>query len=295
MNKCMEFMDLISLYVDGEASEIEKKKLEEHIETCESCASFLHAYTGISSTIEADELTPPPSLRENVMAKIKSEPVVLNGQKNDKSTIIRLTVKRYLPLAACVAVIILAMFPLSKQLGGKSSSNEKVALTGASFAPSPSVMIPGAIPDEAPPATSEDIGRVLDQDATADIADANIFAAMGVPDGETVLENTVAPEPPESAPVPAPAENGTGSAELYDGGEYFLTTKAFDVSDYYALVKVDGALPEILKDTEPVADENGLYYAVISAGDADELISLGYGAEYHNPEAELAIVVYVEN
>ena len=286
MNNCLNFMELISSYIDGEISETEKKNLEAHIETCESCASFLRAYKGISSAVEAGETVPPPSLRENVMAKIKSGPAILNAHENDRSKIIRLTLRRYVPLAACVAIIILAMLPISRQWNSKSKPDAGTNMAmppSAAPVPSPSALAPsgGLQRNETTPFAANEM------DAPAEDSDTSAM--------RPALEGTgLAPPASPGATMPAltdisEPENGTDKTET-SGGE----TLDYNVSEYFALVRVDGQLPELLSDVILIADEDGTSYAFIPAEDVEALVSLGYGAEYHNKDAATAIVVYIE-
>ena len=275
VNNCLNFMELISLYVDGEASENEIKELEAHVKECESCASFLRAYKGISSVIEADEKTPPPSLRTSVMEKIKSDPAPLNSQKADRSRIIRVAFRRYVPLAACLAIIILAMFPIARQFNEKSSSDNMSAAISPS-APAPSGTTGGYAANE------------TETDTTT----------TAPPPAQPPLTGTGLSPAPNATPAEA-ANKDTGEFSEENGTVLFngLGDGAFLYSeiDYYALVKIEGTLPKLLEDRVLFADENDQRYIFIPAEDVETLQALGYGVEYHNEEAATAVVIYIEN
>lgn len=63
--------EAISAYIDGELSENESKKLEEHIKNCSECAETLARYRGFKAEIEKMEYEVPDDLHERIMNGIK--------------------------------------------------------------------------------------------------------------------------------------------------------------------------------------------------------------------------------
>lgn len=49
---CIEIKDMLSLYIDGELDENEKKAVEEHVSTCESCRNELEQYQKIINMLQ---------------------------------------------------------------------------------------------------------------------------------------------------------------------------------------------------------------------------------------------------
>ena len=284
-------MELISLYIDGEASETERRKLEEHIESCETCASFLRAYTGISSAIEADAADPPSSLRENVMNQIRQEPVFSNDKKIDRSKIIRLVLQKYVPLAACAAIIILALFPLSRQLGGKSASDSAQKLAIPSGAPAPSSAPYGESDNNMPPPQSGEPGVYAEGENEYGLSRDAVEDSLVT--GASPGANAVQPDSPDaSEPKPAEAHTETGAGDAgAPGGSSF----GYNVNEYFALIRVEGELPELLKGFVMFTDDIGLSHAFIPAETVEELAALGYGVEYHNKDSATAVVIYTGN
>ena len=114
-------MELISAYADGELQETDRRRMEEHISMCESCSALLHIYREISVAVEESCVPAPEALRVGVMEKVLSDNAVSepgsthrnaqnNAQNNaQKRKPFRLIVLKYAPIAACLAIILLAM------------------------------------------------------------------------------------------------------------------------------------------------------------------------------------------
>ena len=141
MKKCVEFVELISAYADGELSDHEKERCEAHLETCENCSALLDLYRGISTAVIDSCVPAPEALCRGVMEKIlqggatvttvKSSAVATVTAINAKAAgesittvkssatgtaanagkreVIRLVLTRYVPVAACLAIVLLAL------------------------------------------------------------------------------------------------------------------------------------------------------------------------------------------
>jgi len=102
-------MELISAYADGELTEHDMNRVKLHISACESCSALLDIYRELSIAVDESCAPAPDALRAGVMEK------VLNGgaaeapgdAKNRKP--FRLVLIRYAPIAACLAIILLAV------------------------------------------------------------------------------------------------------------------------------------------------------------------------------------------
>ena len=105
MNNCTDYYELISAYADGETNEDDRKLVIGHIAGCESCAARLEAYRDISQTVNRARKPAHPALREGVMTKIHSG----DTDKAMRSSRMRIVLFRYLPIAACLAVMLLTL------------------------------------------------------------------------------------------------------------------------------------------------------------------------------------------
>ena len=123
MNNCIEFSELVSAYADGELSDGDMRRAEEHIGTCESCSAILELYREISVSVNESAVSAPEALRSGVMEKIMSDGKTSaqamtkmqgdnkasaqnNARKRRPAQIIML---RYAPVAACLALILIAL------------------------------------------------------------------------------------------------------------------------------------------------------------------------------------------
>ena len=111
MKSCVDYLELISAYADGELTESEAKMVKEHLEACENCSALLELYREISVAAIEGCVPAPDSLCEDVMALVETEgqtfSLVADNEKRRK--IIRTALKRYVPLAACLALVLLTL------------------------------------------------------------------------------------------------------------------------------------------------------------------------------------------
>jgi len=139
MNNCIKMQELISEYIDNEISEADRKILEAHLDSCESCSAIMELYKEMSASVTASMVSVPESLCENVMGKILSgesgndaylpdEPVSTDSddKKKKKSSIIY--IKRFLPAVACLAVILL-VWPFVQNLNNGPNYDEPIPAT----------------------------------------------------------------------------------------------------------------------------------------------------------------------
>ena len=109
MDKCADYVGLISAYVDKELAEAEMARVKVHLESCENCSAFLDLYREISISAAESNVPAPDALCAGVMERVlRSEPDSPAGSAN-RAKIVRAIMTRYLPAAACLAVILLAL------------------------------------------------------------------------------------------------------------------------------------------------------------------------------------------
>ena len=100
MDYCNDFAPLLSAFVDGELGEKERALVLDHIKKCEGCRAYLSELMAMHAALEGlPELDAPEFFAEHVMARIRAEQI---SKKAGKS------VRRILPLAACIALLVIA-------------------------------------------------------------------------------------------------------------------------------------------------------------------------------------------
>ena len=140
MNKCAEYLELISAYADGELAEADKLLVEEHLAECENCSAILDLYRGASAAFAESCVPAPEELLGGVMSGIMTDGGVGDGGAEDagsaggaggdsvnnantgKGTVIRMVLTRYVPIAACLVLILLTV-PRFLDLNRSSDQN----------------------------------------------------------------------------------------------------------------------------------------------------------------------------
>lgn len=113
MSECEQYIELISAMADGEASSEEEALVREHVKTCESCRAFLDICALTSDALENDLVTPPEELLSRVMSGL---PQTQEKKKAKKPLL------RYLPIAACLVLVIGAAAVIMPRVGMKKAS-----------------------------------------------------------------------------------------------------------------------------------------------------------------------------
>ena len=250
MNNCVELMELISAYADGELTQSDCRRVEEHLSSCESCSALLELYREISVALDESAVPAPEALCDSVMKKVLSEETTVAGDTSpagdtvpatdnaDRRKPVRIMLLRYAPLAACLAIILLAMpwiinsrngtsndqallgVALKSVMDTKMKTDDNIVMDGyftngsGSFGNATSG---GSAP--APQASPEDPQFVIQRDYDNDPTDYNdtikpSMAAdappMDMPRGEP--EPTLSP-----APLPAPLNVPDAISEAVSG------------------------------------------------------------------------------
>lgn len=149
MNNCTDFTELISAYADGELSESDARKLEEHLSSCGHCSAFLDLYGEMAVAVTESCVPAPESLCGSVMAEIISGGVSIeSGADGDrdgkdstaagsggKRSAVRVILTRYVPIAACLALILLTIPRfISNSRSSKDIINENASLSSGAQA-----------------------------------------------------------------------------------------------------------------------------------------------------------------
>ena len=109
MNNCADYFELISAHVDGELSQSDKQRLEEHLSMCAGCASILRMLRGISLSVEESCVPAPESLSVSVMQRIRSGDTQRIDSNVKKFKLVNVILTRYLPIAACLVFLLLTV------------------------------------------------------------------------------------------------------------------------------------------------------------------------------------------
>ena len=116
MTHCKEFSALLDPYIDGELSPEETARVREHLHTCDGCRAYVQAALSIRDAFPEAEDTPvPDGFAAGVMAAIRADAAPRKRRRPRWA-------KTLLPLAACCAVVVLAVSGLLPPPIPKSAS-----------------------------------------------------------------------------------------------------------------------------------------------------------------------------
>jgi len=326
-------MELISAYADGELAEPDRRRVEEHLEACEQCSALLEMYREISIAADESCVPAPDALRDGVMEKILGMDTAGKAGTDKKPRLVRTILTRYLPVAACLAVMLIS---LPWIVNYNSSRNDGTG-GGASFEseqPAETFAMPFALDD------AQDSMQVMsgggdmaasgvEMDASG--SDASTFSSgaampggdltrsgsgsVSEPDepestqaGESVYTDRAGaqPLPPAKANASIPAgdawqDAAAESGDLPGPSENWISMEGFE--DAYAWIEITGDLPMILRNQEPEPLPDGLAFAAycrVPLSIMEELkkeSSLHDGIEImlNNVDSDYAIVFWTPN
>ena len=108
MTYCEEFAALLDPYIDGELSPAETARVREHLRTCDGCRAYVQAALAMRDAFPEEEDTPvPDGFAAGVMAAIRADAAPRKRRRPRWA-------KTLLPLAACCAVVVLAVSGLPR-------------------------------------------------------------------------------------------------------------------------------------------------------------------------------------
>lgn len=108
MTYCQEFAALLDPYIDGELSPEETARVREHLSTCDGCRAYVQAALAMRDAFPEVEDTPvPDGFAAGVMAAIRADAAPRKRRRPRWA-------KTLLPLAACCAVVVLAVSGLPR-------------------------------------------------------------------------------------------------------------------------------------------------------------------------------------
>lgn len=122
MKYCESYAALLDLFVDGELSLEEMLRVQEHLDTCPACQSYVDDALAMRAAFpdaEAEEI--PVDFAAGIMSKIQASPSVAAPKKKKKTPWVGVVAS----LAACCAIVII------QQNGPMSAKSESAAASMA--------------------------------------------------------------------------------------------------------------------------------------------------------------------
>jgi len=340
MNNCIEYLELISAHADDELTESDRTRVEEHLSGCENCSALLELYREISAASIDSCLPAPEALCSGVMAKIQSgeadgdnsesgassfesrsadsTAVVGNAKKNN---VVRMVMTRYLPMAACLALVLISLPRVISNRSGGGQTNQQIPapmMAEISMESAPAAMmdappeVGGGMAGGGDTASSRNAGGFsgFGSDISGAPAPAPSPSAMPQPDSfveiviaedEIGLVKDAFVDEPESPEATGYAEDNDAS----DSGSISATPAEVEeilreFKDAYAWIEIRGKLPEQLAgyESEPLGEgyQFEVFYKIPSSVAQviiDEIyVSQGLAILVSNSDSEYAIVLY---
>ena len=117
MKNCDEIAPLLSAFVDGELTDEERAAVRAHVSECEKCGALLGELTALHAAFgEMRDEDVPLGFTEGVMAAVRAE-------KAERPQTKKRSVRRWMPVAACAAVVVLAAAVAIPHLNVQSASD----------------------------------------------------------------------------------------------------------------------------------------------------------------------------
>ena len=268
MTYCKEFSALLDPYIDGELSPEETARVREHLHTCDGCRAYVQAALAIRDAFPEAEDTPvPDGFAAGVMAAIRADAAPRKRRRPRWA-------KTLLPLAACCAVVVLAVSGLPRPGG-----------TAVTDHPESHAEIAAAVPnvDSVEEVTAAPAYATPSDEDTADVPDSTVSEAIA-PEADTVAPGTqdqlapasdskssILPREGSSADVP---ETAPATFAIQSPGLTLTAEEAGSLLDSYTLIsESDGTLVYELTAAEYTAllqqlEQQGL--AIAGAATAEE-------------------------
>ena len=188
MTYCKEFSALLDPYIDGELSPEETARVREHLHTCDGCRAYVQAALAIRDAFPEAEDTPvPDGFAAGVMAAIRADAAPRKRRRPRWA-------KTLLPLAACCAVVVLAVSGLPRPGGTAVTDHPE---SHAEIAAPAEAAVPNV--DSVEEDTAATAYATQSDEDTADVPDSTVSEAIA-PEADTVAPGSSA-DVPETAPA----------------------------------------------------------------------------------------------
>ena len=203
MKECEEFAPLLSAFVDGELTEEERAEVLAHVSECEKCRRLLGELTALHAALgELEDEDVPAGFTEGVMAAVRAEKAAKKPQTKKRSAW-----RRWMPMAACAAIVALAAAVTIPRTAMKQEAND--AAPAAPAAQEDQAMFSMAAPPSDP---------LPDTDAEVEYPEQRCETVQSSPYYDRQLGGAAA-DGFKTANAPADLENGSpgGRILLRDG------------------------------------------------------------------------------
>lgn len=259
MKECEEFAPLLSAFVDGELTEEERAEVLAHVSECEKCRRLLGELTALHAAFgELEDEDVPAGFTEGVMAAVRAEKAAKKPQTKKQSAW-----RRWMPMAACAAIVALAAAVTIPRTAMKQEAND--AAPAAPAAQEDQAMFSMAAPPSDP---------LPDTDAEVEYPEQRCETVQSSPYYDRLLGSAAGgatSDEAKSADAPTAAENGSSEPEYYcetapigDSGEEGSLLTA-----WYGPVVLElygaGATDYVLSSGGVKDGDAGFYYAPIAA------------------------------
>ena len=254
MKECEEFAPLLSAFVDGELTEEERAEVLAHVSECEKCRRLLGELTALHAALgELEDEDVPAGFTEGVMAAVRAEKAAKKPQAKKRSAW-----RRWMPMAACAAIVALAAAVTIPRTAMKQEAND--AAPAAPAAQEEQAMFSMAAPHGDP---------LPDTDAEVEYPEQRCETVQSSPYYDRQLGG--AADGFKTANAPADLENGSPEQEYYcetvpigeSGSEGKLLAADYG-SPIFELYGA-GATDYVLSSGGVKDGDAGFYYAPIAA------------------------------
>ena len=265
MKNCETFAALLDLYVDGELSPEEMAAVQDHLGGCQHCRAYVDEALQIRAAFPDAEDTPvPDGFAQGIMAEIRRNPQA----KKSRATPWK---KVFLPMAACFALIFLAL-PLRQAASRADGVPETAPAESAAETPQTAA---GTEAGQAAPSSGEASAAQKNQTLTGTLTTQGRSSAeespaeaptayAAVPDGlageDLGLPQLAAPAQTPAAVLTLTAEQAgsllaeyTPFAETAEQTEYHLPLEAFTALQ--CTLAATGNLPDAANEAADEAAE----------------------------------------
>ena len=217
--KCSQIFPLLSGHLDGANSEIEERRLQQHLKTCRHCRELLAQMEKNDALLASQETQPPVDLTARIMSQVRKEEKKPRFGKNFLIS----TAATGLAAAALLAFVVFGNVSLPKTAG---SAMEKVSYDLAAEAACNDVSDPAATNAVSENTVlSDTLTSASDPSGGADLNTPADSGQLNAPETEPVP--TQVTQPPEtketvvadSSEPTEPAEDGMGTN--FTQGTYF--------------------------------------------------------------------------
>ena len=254
MKECEEFAPLLSAFVDGELTEEERAEVLAHVSECEKCRRLLGELTALHAALgELEDEDVPAGFTEGVMAAVRAEKAAKKPQTKKRSAW-----RRWMPMAACAAIVALAAAVTIPRTAMKQEAND--AAPAAPAAQEDQAMFSMAAPSDPLP----------DTDAEVEYPEQRCETVQSSPYYDRQLGGAAA-DGFKTANAPADLENGSPEAEYYcetapigesgREGKFLAADYGLPMFELYGA----GATDYVTENGGVKADDAGAYYVPIGA------------------------------